>query len=146
MALRRSLPFEHQRDFEAAQHGFLAAADYKQIMAEAGYGAWAMGSYAFRLRGFDLANMTISKGQTGWILFDVLTCKGPQGGRSMLSISSSARGRLWRSCIATVMPITSALSLVLCQKKMQRVARCRFLALLSSWSPRSQRMSRLVLP
>lgn len=35
-ALRRSLPSEYQRDFEAAQHGFLVAPDYKQIMEEAG--------------------------------------------------------------------------------------------------------------
>ena len=111
-ALRKSLPFEDQRDFEEAQRGFLAAPDYKQIMAEAGNVAWDMGCYDFLLRGFDsvfdsihpslqrqailnmayglyevvpdkiyqvrgfdLANMTIIKGQTGWILFDVLTCK-----------------------------------------------------------------------
>ena len=35
-ALRRSLPFEDQRDFEEAQRGFIAAPEYKQIMAEAG--------------------------------------------------------------------------------------------------------------
>jgi alkyl sulfatase BDS1-like metallo-beta-lactamase superfamily hydrolase len=29
----------------------------------------------YQVRGFDLANMTIVKGNTGWILFDVLTCK-----------------------------------------------------------------------
>ncbi|MCU0524679.1 MAG: MBL fold metallo-hydrolase [Elainella sp. Prado103] len=29
----------------------------------------------YQVRGFDLANMTIVKGDTGWILFDVLTCK-----------------------------------------------------------------------
>ena len=29
----------------------------------------------YQVRGFDLANMTIIKGNTGWILFDVLTCK-----------------------------------------------------------------------
>jgi alkyl sulfatase BDS1-like metallo-beta-lactamase superfamily hydrolase len=111
-ALRRSLPFEDQRDYEEAQRGFLAAPDYQQIMAEAGHVAWDMGSYEFLLngfdsvfdsihpslqrqavlnmayglyevlpdriyqvRGFDLANMTIIKGKTGWILFDVLTCK-----------------------------------------------------------------------
>ncbi|MEB3259588.1 MAG: alkyl sulfatase dimerization domain-containing protein [Cyanobacteriota bacterium] len=111
-ALRHSLPFEDQRDFEEAQRGFLAAPDYRQIMAEAGHVAWDMGCYDFLLngfdsvfdsihpslqrqavlnmayglyevvpdriyqvRGFDLANMTIIKGQTGWILFDVLTCK-----------------------------------------------------------------------
>ncbi|MEB3361568.1 MAG: MBL fold metallo-hydrolase, partial [Synechococcaceae cyanobacterium] len=111
-ALRRSLPFEDQRDFEEAQRGFIAAPDYKQIMADAGHVAWDMGSYEFllrgfdsvfdsvhpslqrqailnmayglyevvpdkiyQIRGFDLANMTIIKGQTGWLLFDVLTCK-----------------------------------------------------------------------
>ena len=111
-ALRRSLPFEDQRDFQEAQRGFLAAPEYKQIMAEAGNVAWDMGSYEFllrgfdsvfdsihpslqrqavlnmayglyevlpdkiyQIRGFDLANMTIIKGETGWILFDVLTCK-----------------------------------------------------------------------
>ena len=111
-ALRRSLPFEDQRDFEEAQRGFIAAPEYKQIMAEAGNVAWDMGSYDFllrgfdsvfdsihpslqrqavlnmayglyevlpdkiyQIRGFDLANMTIIKGETGWILFDVLTCK-----------------------------------------------------------------------
>jgi hypothetical protein len=47
-ALRRSLPFEDQRDFEEAQRGFLSAPDYKQIMAEAGNVAWDMGSYEFR--------------------------------------------------------------------------------------------------
>lgn len=111
-ALRRSLPFEDQRDFEESKRGFIAAPNYKQIMAEAGNVAWDMGSYDFLLRGFDsvfdsihpslqrqavlnmayglyevlpdkiyqvrgfdLANMTIIKGETGWILFDVLTCK-----------------------------------------------------------------------
>jgi alkyl sulfatase BDS1-like metallo-beta-lactamase superfamily hydrolase len=43
-ALRRSLPFEDQRDFEEAQRGFIAAWDYKQITAEAGNVAWDMGS------------------------------------------------------------------------------------------------------
>jgi hypothetical protein len=31
-ALRRSLPFEDQRDFDEAQRGFIAAPDYKQII------------------------------------------------------------------------------------------------------------------
>lgn len=110
--LRRSLPFEDERDFEEAKRGFIAAPNYKQIMADAGNVAWDMGSYEFLLRGFDsvfdsihpslqrqailnmayglyevvpdkiyqvrgfdLANMTIIKSDTGWILFDVLTCK-----------------------------------------------------------------------
>ncbi len=111
-SLRKTLPFQDERDFEEAQKGFITAPPYKQIMAEAGNVAWDMGSYDFLLRGFDsvfdsihpslqrqailnmayglyevvpdkiyqvrgfdLANMTIIKGDTGWLLFDVLTCK-----------------------------------------------------------------------
>ena len=35
--LRKSLPFEDKRDFDEAKKGFIAAPDYKQIMAEAGH-------------------------------------------------------------------------------------------------------------
>ena len=107
---RKTLPFEDKRDFEEARKGFIAAPEYKQIMAEAGHVAWDMGSYEFLLtdkqyntihpslqrqavlnmayglyevlpdkiyqvRGFDLANITFIKGDTGWIIFDVLTAK-----------------------------------------------------------------------
>ena len=42
--LRKTLPFEDKRDFEEAKKGFIAAPDYKQIMAEAGNVAWDMGT------------------------------------------------------------------------------------------------------
>ena len=107
--LRKSLPFDDKRDFEEAKRGFIAAPDYKQIMAEAGNVAWDMGSYEFLLeegqnfdsihpslqrqailnmayglyevlpgkiyqvRGYDLANISFIKGDTGWIIFDPLT-------------------------------------------------------------------------
>jgi alkyl sulfatase BDS1-like metallo-beta-lactamase superfamily hydrolase len=45
------LPFEDERDFEEQQRGFIAAPDYKQIMAEAGNVAWDMGSYEWLLQG-----------------------------------------------------------------------------------------------
>ncbi len=108
--LRKSLPFEDKRDFDEAKKGFIAAPEYKQIMAEAGHVAWDMGSYEFLLtdkeydtihpslqrqavlnmayglyevipdkvyqvRGYDLANITFIKGDTGWIVFDPLTAK-----------------------------------------------------------------------
>ena len=108
--LKNTLPFEDKRDFEEAKRGFIAAPEYKQIMAEAGHVAWDMGSYEFLLqgkdfesihpslqrqailnmayglyevvpdkiyqvRGFDLANTTFIKGDTGWIVFDTLTSK-----------------------------------------------------------------------
>ena len=107
---RKSLPFEDKRDFDEAKQGFIAAPEYKQIMAEAGHVAWDMGSYEFLLtdkeydtihpslqrqavlnmayglyevlpekiyqvRGYDLANITFVKGDTGWIIFDPLTAK-----------------------------------------------------------------------
>ncbi|UCX05197.1 alkyl/aryl-sulfatase [Shewanella glacialimarina] len=109
--LRKTLPFEDKRDFEEAQKGFIAAPDYKQIMAEAGNVAWDMGSYdwlldegktfdtinpslqrqavlnmayglyevlpgkIYQVRGYDLANISFIKGDTGWIVFDPLTAK-----------------------------------------------------------------------
>jgi alkyl sulfatase BDS1-like metallo-beta-lactamase superfamily hydrolase len=47
--LRKTLPFEDKRDFEEAKKGFIAAPEYKQIMAEAGNVAWDMGSYDYLL-------------------------------------------------------------------------------------------------
>ena len=52
-ALRASLPFEDQRDFEESKRGFVAAPSYKQIKGEAGNVAWDMGSFAFLLEGRD---------------------------------------------------------------------------------------------
>ena len=109
--LRKSLPFDDRRDFEEAKRGFIAAPDYKQIMAEAGNVAWDMGSYEwlleegqdfdsmhpslqrqailnmayglyevmpdkiYQVRGYDLANISFIKSDTGWIIFDPLTAK-----------------------------------------------------------------------
>ena len=108
--LKATLPFDDKRDFEEAQKGFIAAPDYKQIMADAGNVAWDMGSYqwllqgkdfdsihpslqrqavlnmayglyevvpgkVYQVRGYDLANISFIKGDTGWIVFDPLTAK-----------------------------------------------------------------------
>ena len=106
---RKTLPFDDKRDFEEQKRGFIAAPDYKQIMAEEGHVAWDMGSYEwllqgkdfdsihpslqrqailnmnyglyevipgiYQIRGYDLANITFIKGDTGWIVFDPLTAK-----------------------------------------------------------------------
>ena len=107
---RGMLPFDDERDFEEAKKGFIAAPDYKQIMAEAGNVAWDIGSYdwllqgedfasihpslqrqailnmgyglfevlpgkIYQVRGYDLANISFIKGDTGWIVFDPLTAK-----------------------------------------------------------------------
>ena len=50
---RKTLPFEDRRDFAEAKKGFIAAPDYKKIMAEAGHVAWDMGSYEWLLQGKD---------------------------------------------------------------------------------------------
>jgi len=107
---RKILPFSDKRDFDEAKKGFIAAPEYKQIMAEAGNVAWDMGSYEwllkgktfdsihpslqrqailnmgyglyevipgkiYQVRGYDLANISFIKGDTGWIVFDPLTAK-----------------------------------------------------------------------
>jgi len=109
-ALRASLPFEDERDFEESRRGFIAAPADPRIMNEAGGIAWDMGSYEwlmagedfdsihpslqrqailnmayglyevvpdriYQVRGFDLANMTLVKGDSGWIVFDTLTTR-----------------------------------------------------------------------
>ncbi len=106
--LRKTLPFEDKRDFEENKKGFIAAPEYKQIMADAGHVAWDMGRYEwlldgkdldtvhpslqrqailnmayglyevlpdkiYQVRGFDLANISFIKSDTGWIIFDPLT-------------------------------------------------------------------------
>ena len=107
---RKTLPFDDKRDFEEAKKGFIAAPDYKKIMAEAGHVAWDIGSYdwllqgkdfdsihpslqrqailnmayglyevlpgkIYQVRGYDLANISFIKSETGWIVFDPLTAK-----------------------------------------------------------------------
>jgi alkyl sulfatase BDS1-like metallo-beta-lactamase superfamily hydrolase len=51
--LRETLPFQDRKDFAEQKKGFIAAPDYKQIMAEAGHVAWDMGKYEFLLEGKD---------------------------------------------------------------------------------------------
>lgn len=50
---RDSLPWADERDFEEARRGFIAAPNYRRIMAEAGHVAWDMGAYDFLLSGAD---------------------------------------------------------------------------------------------
>lgn len=48
----------------------------RQAILNMGYGLYeVVPGKIYQVRGFDLANMTIIKGDTGWILFDVLTAK-----------------------------------------------------------------------
>jgi len=47
--LKSKMPFKDRRDFEQQKKGFIAAPDYKEIMADAGHVAWSMGKYSFLL-------------------------------------------------------------------------------------------------
>lgn len=46
---QKTLPLSDKRDFEEAKRGFIAAPEYKKIMADAGHVAWDMGSYEWLL-------------------------------------------------------------------------------------------------
>ena len=61
--LRATLPFDDRRDAEEAKKGFIAAPNYKQIMAEAGNVAWNMGSFAWLLedKQFDSINPSLQR-------------------------------------------------------------------------------------
>ena len=107
-ALRESLPFHDTRDLDEARQGFIAAPDFRQIMADAGHVAWNIGAYdylldgqqfdsihpslqrqatlnmeyglyevvpdaVYQVRGFDLANISFVRSDSGWIVFDPLT-------------------------------------------------------------------------
>jgi alkyl sulfatase BDS1-like metallo-beta-lactamase superfamily hydrolase len=48
---RETLPFVDKQDFEEQSKGFIAAPDYKQIMADAGHVAWDMGRFDYLLTG-----------------------------------------------------------------------------------------------
>jgi alkyl sulfatase BDS1-like metallo-beta-lactamase superfamily hydrolase len=68
--------------YEFLQRGFDSVFDtihpslHRQAILNMAYGLYeVLPDRIYQVRGFDLANMTIIKGQTGWILFDVLTCK-----------------------------------------------------------------------
>jgi alkyl sulfatase BDS1-like metallo-beta-lactamase superfamily hydrolase len=131
--LSATLPFDDKRDFEEAQKGFIAAPDYKQIMADAGNVAWDMGSYQwllqgkdfpsihpslqrqailnmayglyevvpgkiYQVRGYDLANISFIKGDTGWIIYDTLTTA--ETSRAALALINEKLGK--RPVVAVV--------------------------------------------
>jgi len=52
--LRKTLPMSDKKDFEEQKKGFIAAPEYKKIMADAGHVAWNMERYEFLLQGKDL--------------------------------------------------------------------------------------------
>ena len=126
-ALRDSLPFEDQRDFEEHKRGFIAEPPYRTIVDENGKTVWDMVQYDFLLtaeqfdsihpslqrqatlnmnyglyevvpgkiyqvRGFDLSNMTLIRGETGWIVFDVLLVR--ETAEAALALANEQLGEL----------------------------------------------------
>ena len=65
-AARAALPFDDERDVAEARRGFIAAPDYRQIMAEAGHVAWNIGAYDFLLDGeqFDSIHPSLQRQAT----------------------------------------------------------------------------------
>lgn len=65
-AARAALPFDDERDLAEARRGFIAAPDYRQIMAEAGHVAWNIGAYDFLLDGeqFDSIHPSLQRQAT----------------------------------------------------------------------------------
>lgn len=78
---RKVLPFEDKRDFEESKKGFIAAPEYKQIMAEAGHVAWDMESYEWLLeegKDFDSIHPSLQRQailNMGYGLYEVLPDK-----------------------------------------------------------------------
>jgi len=71
----------------------------RQAILNMGYGLYeVVPGKVYQVRGFDLANMTIIKGDTGWILFDVLTAK--ETARSALAFVNEKLGQ--RPVVAVV--------------------------------------------
>jgi alkyl sulfatase BDS1-like metallo-beta-lactamase superfamily hydrolase len=47
----------------------------RQALLNMNYGLYKLSDDIYQVRGFDLANLTVIKGETGWIVIDVLTAK-----------------------------------------------------------------------
>ena len=47
----------------------------RQAILNMNYGLYEVIPGIYQIRGFDLANISFIKGDTGWIIFDPLTCK-----------------------------------------------------------------------
>ena len=97
---KAELPFADKRDFDEAKKGFIAEPSYTKIMGSygwlltgkdfesihpslqrqavlnMGYGLYeVVPGRVYQVRGYDLANISFIKGDTGWIVFDPLTAQ-----------------------------------------------------------------------
>lgn len=94
--LKNYLPFDDNTDFENAKRGFIETSDgnvsfpfisnqsapdtvnpslWRQAQLNNISGLFEVTPDIYQIRGFDLANITFVRGDTGWIVIDVLTTK-----------------------------------------------------------------------
>ena len=94
--LKNYLPFDENTDFENAKRGFIETSDgnvsfpfisnqsapdtvnpslWRQAQLNNISGLFEVTPDIYQVRGFDLANITFVRGDTGWIVIDVLTTK-----------------------------------------------------------------------
>ncbi len=81
----------------------------RQAILNMAYGLYeVLPGKIYQVRGFDLANISFIKGDTGWIVFDPLTARKPPRRPWTSSTKSSASARWWPSSTPTPMAITMA--------------------------------------
>jgi alkyl sulfatase BDS1-like metallo-beta-lactamase superfamily hydrolase len=78
----------------------------------------------YQVRGYDLANISFIKGDTGWIVFDPLTAK--ETARAALDFINEKLGKrpVVASCTRTPMAITSAACAAWSTRPTSPAARC----------------------
>jgi len=74
----------------------------RQALLNMEYGLYEVTAGIYQVRGFDLANMTIIRGKTGWILLDVLTVK--ETARAALQFVNETLG--YRPVVAVIISHT----------------------------------------
>ena len=91
----------------------------RQAVLNMAYGLYeVLPGKVYQVRGFDLANISFIKGDTGWIVFDPLTARDRPGPRWRSSTRSWASVRSSASCTRTPMWITSPACAVSWTKRM----------------------------
>ena len=114
----------------------------RQAVLNMAYGLYeVVPGHVYQVRGFDLANMTVIRGDTGWILFDVLTAR--ETARAALALVNEKLGQ--RPVVAVVYSHShvdhfGGVRGVVDEADV-RAGRCRSLRLSVSWKRPSRRTS-----
>ena len=111
------------------------------------YGLFKLSEQNYQVRGFDLANLTLIKGDTGWIVFDVLTAEETvRGGDGLCRRSTWANGRCRPWSTRTPTPTTSAASTAWWTRPMCAAGKVQIIAPRASWTTPSPRTSSPATP